>query len=86
MRAVFQPFRLYRRVTTGSDEHLDRLARRLRDNRQPRPADLLDLLPKLVRRDSRHASRFVADDDLRPRLAVLDEIRFSGCAASNQER
>jgi hypothetical protein len=67
-------------VRTGSDEHFDRVPTRLRDDGQLGTADLLDLLPKLMRSDSLSARGLFSDDDLPARLAVFDEggLRESG--------
>ena len=70
---IFKPVRRQWIVDAGSDEDLDRAASGLCHDPQSRPADFLDLLPELLRRDSLHARGLVADDDLRTRLAVFNE-------------
>ena len=76
IRAVFEPLSLHRCLSTRTDENFDRFAGRLRDDGQACAADLLDLLPKLMRGDSLHARGLFRDDDLRARLAVFDEERL----------
>ncbi len=86
IRTVLQPIRLHGRMRAGSDEHFHRLARRLGDNGQSRAADFFDRAAKLLRSDPHHARGFVTDDNLRPRLTILDKIRFCECAVSDEER
>ena len=75
-------------VRAATDEHMHDARARRRDDGQPRAGDFLHRAPQLVRREPLRARGLLRNDDLRARLAILDEERGGGGVThrGNEER